>query len=134
VRVVHDAAAEPHNIMVPIGELTQVETGAIETSIYHKNLKRVLYVTCDVAGKEESPVYAISSLCRSLDKIHGPGGYSIERYATHLPFLTDKFSMKWDGEWSVYVLSCRGNLLKRWEFRHAASRIARMLLNLLNGY
>jgi len=46
-------------------------------------------------------VYAILSLSKSLDKIHGPGGYSIERYATHLPFLTDKVSMKWDGEWHI---------------------------------
>ena len=87
--------------LVPISELTHVETGAIETSIYHKNLKRVVYVSGDVAGKEESPVYAIISLSKSLDKIHGPGGYSIERYATHLPFLTDKVSMKWDGEWHI---------------------------------
>ena len=61
--------------LVPLSELTRVETGAIETSIYHKNLKRVVYVTGDVAGKEESPVYAILSLSKSLDKIHGPGGY-----------------------------------------------------------
>ncbi len=87
--------------LVPLGELTHVETGSIETSIYHKNLKRVVYVTGDVAGKEESPVYAILSLSKSLDKIHGPGGYSVERYATHLPFLTDQVSMKWDGEWQI---------------------------------
>jgi multidrug efflux pump subunit AcrB len=87
--------------LVPLGELTHVETGPIETSIYHKNLKRVVYVTGDVAGKEESPVYAILSLSKSLDKIHGPGGYSIERYATHLPFLTDQVTMKWDGEWQI---------------------------------
>jgi len=93
--------ASASGALVPLSELTQVETGTIETSIYHKNLKRVVYVTGDVAGKEESPVYAILSLSRSLDKIHGPGGYSIERYATHLPFLTDKVSMKWDGEWHI---------------------------------
>jgi multidrug efflux pump subunit AcrB len=87
--------------LVPLSELTRVEASVIETSIYHKNLKRVVYVTGDVAGKEESPVYAILSLSKSLDKIHGPGGYSIERYATHLPFLTDQVSMKWDGEWHI---------------------------------
>jgi len=87
--------------LVPLSELTHVETGVIETSIYHKNLKRVVYVTGDVAGKEESPVYAILSLSKSFDKIHGPGGYSIQRYATHLPFLTDQVSMKWDGEWQI---------------------------------
>ena len=93
--------ASASGTLVPLSELTRVETGAIETSIYHKNLKRVVYVSGDVAGKEESPVYAILSLSKSLDKIHGPGGYSIERYATHLPFLTDQVSMKWDGEWQI---------------------------------
>jgi multidrug efflux pump subunit AcrB len=93
--------ASTSGTLVPLGELTHVETGALETSIYHKNLKRVVYVTGDVAGKEESPVYAILSLSKSLDKIHGAGGYSIERYATHLPFLTDQVSMKWDGEWQI---------------------------------
>ncbi|MGA3166897.1 MAG: efflux RND transporter permease subunit [Terriglobia bacterium] len=93
--------ASASGALVPLSELTHVETGAIETSIYHKNLKRVVYVTGDVAGKEESPVYAILSLSKSLDKIYGPSGYLIERYATHLPFLTDKVSMKWDGEWQI---------------------------------
>ena len=93
--------ASASGALVPLSELTHVETGVIETSIYHKNLKRVVYVTGDVAGQEESPVYAIISLSKSLDKIHGPGGYSIERYATHLPFLTDQVSMKWDGEWQI---------------------------------
>lgn len=87
--------------LVPLSELTHVETGAIETSIYHKNLKRVVYVTGDVAGKEESPGYAILTLSKSLDSLRGPGGYKIERYATHLPFLTDQVSMKWDGEWQI---------------------------------
>jgi multidrug efflux pump subunit AcrB len=93
--------ASASGALVPISELTHVETGAIETSIYHKNLKRVVYVTGDVAGQEESPGYAILSLSKSLDKIRGPGGYAIERYATHLPFLTDQVSMKWDGEWQI---------------------------------
>ena len=93
--------ASASGALVPISELTHVETGVIETSIYHKNLKRVVYVSGDVAGREESPAYAIISLSKSLEKIHGPGGYAIERYATHLPFLTDHVSMKWDGEWQI---------------------------------
>ncbi len=93
--------ASSSGALVPLGELTHVESGAIETSIYHKNLKRVVYVTGDVAGKEESPGYAILSLSKSLDSLRGPGGYKIERYATHLPFLTDQVSMKWDGEWQI---------------------------------
>jgi len=87
--------------LVPLSELTRVDPDTIEKSIYHKNLKRVVYVTGDVAGKEESPVYAILSLSKSLDKIRGPGGYTIERYSTQIPFLTDQVKMKWDGEWQI---------------------------------
>jgi len=88
-------------VMVPLSELTRVERGTIETSIYHKNLKPVVYVTGDVAGREESPVYAIQKLSHELDSLRAPGGYAIERYATHLPFTTDRISMKWDGEWQI---------------------------------
>jgi multidrug efflux pump subunit AcrB len=87
--------------LVPLSELTHVEDGAIERSIDHKNLKRVVYVTGDVAGEEESPIYAIISLSKQLDTLRGPGGYAIQRYATHLPFLTDQLSIKWDGEWHI---------------------------------
>jgi multidrug efflux pump subunit AcrB len=87
--------------LVPLSELTQVEQGAIENSIYHKNLKNVVYVTGDVAGREESPVYAILKLSKELDSIRAPAGYSVERYATHLPFMTDRIAMKWDGEWQI---------------------------------
>ncbi len=87
--------------LVPLGELTHVEQETIEKSIYHKNLKRVVYVTGDVAGREESPVYAILKLSKELDSIRAPSGYSIERYATHLPFMTDRIAMKWDGEWQI---------------------------------
>ena len=38
---------------------SRIEAGAARQSIYHKNLMPVIYVTADVAGSEESPVYAI---------------------------------------------------------------------------
>jgi multidrug efflux pump subunit AcrB len=87
--------------LVPLGELARVEKDIIEKTIYHKNLKRVVYVSGDVAGNEESPVYAIQKLSAALDELRAPEGYAIERYATQLPFLTDKVSMKWDGEWHI---------------------------------
>ena len=93
--------ASSSGTLVPLSELTQIEKDTIEQSIYHKNLKRVVYVSGDVAGSEESPVYAILQLSHALDKLRTPEGYAIERYATHLPFLTDRVSMKWDGEWHI---------------------------------
>ena len=87
--------------LVPLSELTRIDAGTIEKSIYHKNLKRVVYVTADVAGKEESPVYAILGVSKELDKIKMPSGTTLARYLTRQPFMTDQVSMKWDGEWQI---------------------------------
>jgi multidrug efflux pump subunit AcrB len=93
--------ASANGALVPLSELTRIEEGTIEKSIYHKNLKRVVYVTGDVAGKEESPVYAILGVSKELDKIKTPSGATLERYLTRQPFMTDQVSMKWDGEWQI---------------------------------
>jgi multidrug efflux pump subunit AcrB len=87
--------------LVPLSELTHVEAGTIEKTIYHKNLKPVVYVTGDVAGNEESPVYAMIRLAKELDHVETPAGASMERYLTQQPFLTDHYTMKWDGEWQI---------------------------------
>jgi multidrug efflux pump subunit AcrB len=68
-----------HGNQVPLGELVRVEEETGEKSIYHKNLMPVVYVTGDVAGKVESPVYAILQINKALDKLSLPGGYGLER-------------------------------------------------------
>ena len=46
-----------------------------DKSIYHKNLMPVVYVTADVAGAIESPVYAILALGpQSSTRMTLPGG------------------------------------------------------------
>ncbi|HET7216295.1 MAG TPA: efflux RND transporter permease subunit, partial [Terriglobia bacterium] len=87
--------------LVPLSELTDVKDEPIEQTIYHKNLKPVVYVTGDVAGAEESPAYAMIRLAKELDKIKAPNGTAVERYLTQQPFLTNSYSMKWDGEWQI---------------------------------
>ncbi len=72
-----------------------------DKSIYHKNLMPVVYVTGDVAGQEESPIYAIMKMDRVLDQLKLPEGYRLERYVSHQPFSTLKYAMKWDGEWHI---------------------------------
>ena len=87
--------------LVPLGELVRVEQGINEQSIYHKNLMPVVYVTADVAGEEESPVYAILKLNDAIDRLKLPAGYQLERYVASQPFSTNKLAMKWDGEWHI---------------------------------
>jgi multidrug efflux pump subunit AcrB len=87
--------------LVPIRELVRTEKTVAGQSIYHKNLMPVTYVTADVAGAMESPVYAILALGPEIDKIKIPGGYSIEQHTARQPFDDSKYAMKWDGEWHI---------------------------------
>ncbi|MGO9317882.1 MAG: efflux RND transporter permease subunit [Terracidiphilus sp.] len=89
--------------MVSLRELVIVEHKTIERSIYHKNLRRVVYVTGDVAGAEESPVYAILKMNKALDHLTLPAGYTLTRYNAAMPESTDHYSMKWDGEWHITI-------------------------------
>jgi multidrug efflux pump subunit AcrB len=87
--------------LVPLGELVTVEKKIADKSIYHKNLMPVVYVTGDVAGREESPVYAILKMNKAIDQLRIPEGYRLERYVARQPFMTDRFAMKWNGEWHI---------------------------------
>jgi multidrug efflux pump subunit AcrB len=89
---------------VSVGEVTNVTRTTIDTSVYRKNLRPVVYVTGDVAGAEESPVYAILKMKEAIAKIRLPEGYEVRQYmGTELPERSDQLSMKWDGEWHITV-------------------------------
>ena len=79
--------------MVSLRELVTIDHDLIQRSIYHKNLQRVVYVTGDVAGSEESPVYAILKMNKQLDRLKLPAGYTLTRYNAVMPESTDHYSM-----------------------------------------
>ena len=86
---------------VGLGELVRVEKRIEDKSIYHKNLMPVTYVTADIAGVIESPVYAVLQLGPEIDKIKIPEGYQIDQHMAALPSDPTRYSMKWDGEWHI---------------------------------
>jgi multidrug efflux pump subunit AcrB len=87
--------------LVSVRELVTVDEVTEDKSIYHKNLLPVVYVTADVAGEIESPVYAILNLGPRFRSLELPEGYAMEQYTAREPFLTDRYAMKWDGEWHI---------------------------------
>jgi multidrug efflux pump subunit AcrB len=94
----------PSGRQVSLREVTDIRETAIDQSVYRKNLRPVVYVTGDVAGVIESPVYAILKMREAINKIQLPDGYQVRQYSgTTLPDRTDRFSMKWDGEWHITV-------------------------------
>ena len=91
--------------LVPLRELVHVSEQPVEQPIYRKNLKPVIYVTGDVSGSVESPVYAILNMNKKLAALKGTdyGGRekSVEVYNLNQPFTETEPSIKWDGEWHV---------------------------------
>ncbi len=89
---------------VALGEVTQIQRGTIDVSQYRKNMLPVVYVTGDVAGDEESPVYAILKMSDAIKQINLPDGYGIEQnFGTTSPEQTMRPGLKWDGEWHITV-------------------------------
>ena len=90
-----------NGIAIPIGDLIQLQKDTIQKSIMRKNQRRVVYVTADMAGDLESPVYALLSLSDLLNDINMPAGYTLQEEWNQQPQNTNEYTVKWDGEWQI---------------------------------
>jgi multidrug efflux pump subunit AcrB len=88
---------------VAVAALTRVERTREDASLYHKNLQPVTYVTGDLAGASESPVYAILQMNEAIGRLTLPEGYGLEVFNATQPFDSSKYAMKWDGEWHITI-------------------------------
>ncbi|HXE97033.1 MAG TPA: efflux RND transporter permease subunit, partial [Dongiaceae bacterium] len=86
---------------VPLSELVRLNSGSEDKTLYRKNLKNVVYVTADVAGEIEAPVYAILKMRKEIDAVPTPDGQKIEVLASRQPWGEEHTGMKWDGEWHI---------------------------------
>jgi multidrug efflux pump subunit AcrB len=87
--------------MIPVSDLVKVKQDTVQKSIFRKDQKRVVYVTADMAGALESPVYAILGMNEKLAKIKLPKGYKVNELYTEQPTDESDFTVKWDGEWQL---------------------------------
>jgi multidrug efflux pump subunit AcrB len=87
--------------MVPVSELVASGEATVRQPVNRKNGQRVLYVTAEVAGSEESPVYAILDLKERIAEITLPSGATLGQLYTRQPGTIEQPVMKWDGEWQV---------------------------------
>ncbi len=87
---------------VAIKELVTVEHTLREQPSFRKDMLPVHFVTADMAGKVDSPLYGIFSSRSKIHEIVTPTGEAIEEYFIQQP--TDHYrgySLKWDGEWQI---------------------------------
>ena len=82
--------------LVPLTELVDIQYGERERNIYHKDLLPVVYVTADIAGKVDSPLYGMFEISGKLDE-QG----EVNQWFTRQPENPYEYSLKWDGEWQV---------------------------------
>ncbi len=87
--------------LIPLTDIVTIHKRIENKSIYRKNLKRVVYVTGDVAKQIESPIYAMLEMNKKIEQIDLPGGAHIEPLYSHQPFMEENLSLKWDGEWQI---------------------------------
>ncbi|UCG75608.1 MAG: efflux RND transporter permease subunit [Gemmatimonadota bacterium] len=87
--------------LVPVGELVIPQAATVPQVIDRKNGQRVVYVTAEVAGEAESPVYAILDLRKQLAEIELPAGGRLGQLYARQPGVAEQPVVKWDGEWQI---------------------------------
>ena len=86
--------------LVPLSELMEIKEVEAPQDIYRKNLRRVIYVIGDVAGREEAPFYGILDVRKdvlSLSTLYG----KLQELWMSLPLIEDSIYIKWDGEMHI---------------------------------
>ncbi len=81
-------------VLIPLSSFTHIELSPWQQTIYHKDLLPVVYVTGDVAGDLDSPLYGMFDLVSQL-------GDSVKQYFIQQPDTPFAYSIKWDGEWQI---------------------------------
>ncbi len=81
---------------VPLSEIVKVVPAKREHSIHHKDLLPVVYVTGDMAGDTDSPLYGMFAISDSIDE-QG----RLEQWFISQPENPYYYSVKWDGEWQI---------------------------------
>ncbi len=87
--------------MVPVSDLVKVEEKNVDKTIFRKDQQRVVYVMADMAGKLESPAYAILGMDEKLKNIEIPNGYKLNELYMGQPESESDYTVKWDGEWQI---------------------------------
>ncbi|MCF6363634.1 MAG: efflux RND transporter permease subunit [Gammaproteobacteria bacterium] len=87
--------------LVSLSEVVSVEESERQYAIYHKDLLPVVFVTGDLAGNLDSPLYGMFDIFAQLSGMQVEDGYSLEQTLINTPDNPYRYSVKWDGEWTV---------------------------------
>ncbi len=96
------ANGNQEGVLVPLSEVVQVLPVQRDYPIYHKDLLPVVYVTGDMAGKLDSPLYGMFGIDGRVRGMSLDQGGKLESYFFNQPGNPYAgYALKWDGEWQV---------------------------------
>jgi multidrug efflux pump subunit AcrB len=88
--------------LVAVSDLVEVRQAAREKVIYHKDLLPVVYVTADMGGQLDSPLYGMFAIRAKVSGMPLTQGGQLGEYFIKQPRDPyAAYSLKWDGEWQV---------------------------------
>lgn len=82
---------------IPLASIANFSDAPWQGARYHKDLLPVTYVTADMAGQVDSPLYGMFALVSELNAEPN----SPEQYFVRQPPLAELGALKWDGEWQI---------------------------------
>lgn len=79
-----------------LDEVVSIENRKWQQDIYHKDLLPVTFVTANMSGFQDSPLYGMFELTDIINSAEG-----IEQNFINTPQYINKTTVKWDGEWQI---------------------------------
>ncbi|MEH6447709.1 MAG: efflux RND transporter permease subunit [Oleispira sp.] len=86
--------------MIALGEVVKLEKESIEQTIYHKNQRPVMFVTADMAGALDSPLYGLFDISGRIQE-QRPNWQQKYIAQPSTPGSAQDIEIKWDGEWQI---------------------------------
>ncbi len=87
--------------LVSLADIVTLEYATREHSIHHKDLLPVVYVTGDMAGPTDSPLYGMLEIISNLEQSATDVGHGLSQHYITQPQIPYAYALKWDGEWQI---------------------------------
>ncbi len=87
--------------LIALSEVVDIIDTRREISIYHKDLMPVVFVTADMAGELDSPLYGMFDIYSQLQDKPIAQGQALQQHLLSPPQIPYQYGLKWDGEWQI---------------------------------
>lgn len=87
--------------MITLSDIVKLIETRREQAIYHKDLLPVVFVTGDMAGDLDSPLYGMFDIMGTLNEMPVVHSRAMPQLLISQPDNPYQYSLKWDGEWQM---------------------------------